>query len=57
VVFVGDTLTDIETGKEAGVDVYALPTGFHTRQELSQKKPKRILRNLKELTGLLDQPS
>lgn len=55
VVFVGDTLTDIETGKEAGVDVYALPTGFHTKKELSQKRPKRILRNLKELIGLLDQ--
>ncbi|MBM4339434.1 MAG: HAD family hydrolase [Deltaproteobacteria bacterium] len=55
VVFVGDTLTDIETGKEAGVDVYALPTGFHTRKELSQKKPKRILRELKELIDLLDQ--
>jgi 2-hydroxy-3-keto-5-methylthiopentenyl-1-phosphate phosphatase len=56
VVFVGDTLTDIETGQEAGVDVYALPTGFHSRKELSQKRPKRILRNLKELMGLVDQP-
>ena len=56
VVFVGDTLTDIETGKEAGVDVYAIPTGFHTRKELSQKKPKRILRNLKELIDVLDRP-
>ncbi len=56
VIFVGDTLTDIETGKEAGVDVYALPTGFHTRKELSQKRPKRILRNLKELIGLVEQP-
>ena len=42
VVFVGDTLTDIDTGKEAGVDVYALPTGFHSKMELSQKKPRRI---------------
>ncbi len=33
-VFVGDTPTDIETGKEAGVDVYALPTGFHSKIEL-----------------------
>lgn len=56
VVFVGDTLTDIETGKEAGVDVYALPTGFHSKAELSQMKPKRILKSLKELTNLLDQP-
>ncbi len=55
-VFVGDTMTDIETGKEAGIDVYALPTGFHTRRELSQMKPKRILRSLKELIPLLDQP-
>ncbi|MEW6376193.1 MAG: MtnX-like HAD-IB family phosphatase [Thermodesulfobacteriota bacterium] len=49
VVFVGDTLTDIETGKQAGVDVYALPTGFHSKIELSQKKPKRILKNLREV--------
>ena len=52
VIFVGDTLTDIEAGKEAGVDVYALPTGFHSREELSQEKPKRILKNLKELLRL-----
>jgi phosphoglycolate phosphatase len=49
VVFVGDTLTDIETGKQAGVDVYALPTGFYSKTELSQRKPRRILKNLKEL--------
>lgn len=55
-VFVGDTITDIETGKEAGIDVYALPTGLHTREELSQKKPRRILRNLQELVGLVPNP-
>lgn len=49
VAFVGDTLTDIDTGKQAGVDAYALPTGFHSKLELSQGKPKRILKNLKEL--------
>jgi phosphoglycolate phosphatase len=53
VVFVGDTLTDIDTGKQAGVDVYALPTGFHSKTELLQKKPKRILKNLKELTRIV----
>jgi len=52
VVFVGDTLTDIETGQEARVDVYALPTGFHTKTELSKRKPRRILRDLKELVHL-----
>ena len=37
VVFVGDTLTDIETGKQAGVDVYALPTD----STLRSNSPKR----------------
>jgi phosphoglycolate phosphatase len=54
VIFVGDTLTDIETGKEAGVDVYALPTGFFSKKELSQKKPRRILVNLKELVQVVE---
>jgi 2,3-diketo-5-methylthio-1-phosphopentane phosphatase/HAD superfamily hydrolase (TIGR01509 family) len=57
VVFVGDTLTDIDTGKQANVDVYALPTGFHSKMELSQKKPRRILKNLKELTQIPLVPS
>jgi 2-hydroxy-3-keto-5-methylthiopentenyl-1-phosphate phosphatase len=53
VVFVGDTLTDIDTGKQAGVDVYALPTGFHSKIELSQGKPRRILKYLGELVPLV----
>ena len=53
VVFVGDTLTDIETGKQAGVDVYALPTGFHSKVELAEKKPRLILKSLKELNQVV----
>jgi 2-hydroxy-3-keto-5-methylthiopentenyl-1-phosphate phosphatase len=48
-VFVGDTPSDIETGKHAGVDVYAVPTGFHSKAELSGARPKRILKTLHEL--------
>ena len=55
-IFVGDTLTDIETGKQAGVDVYALPTGFYSRKELSQPKPRRLLRNLEELVRVVNNP-
>jgi phosphoglycolate phosphatase len=55
-IFVGDTLTDIETGKQAGVDVYALPTGFYSRKDLSQPKPRRLLRNLGELIRLVKNP-
>ena len=53
-VLVGDTLTDIEAGKKAGIDVYALPTGFHSKTELAQGKPRRILKNLQELTQLIN---
>jgi phosphoglycolate phosphatase-like HAD superfamily hydrolase len=55
-IFVGDTLTDIETGKQAGVDVYALPTGFHSKKELSQGKPRRLLKNLQELVQVVKNP-
>jgi phosphoglycolate phosphatase len=55
-IFVGDTLTDIETGKQARVDVYSLPTGFHSKKELSQGKPKRLLKNLQELVRVAKNP-
>jgi 2,3-diketo-5-methylthio-1-phosphopentane phosphatase/HAD superfamily hydrolase (TIGR01509 family) len=56
VVFVGDTLTDIETGKQAGVDVYAIPTGFYSKMEISQAKPRRLLKNLQELVQVVKNP-
>lgn len=48
-IFVGDSAIDIETGKNAGIDVYAVPTGFETKKSLSQMKPRRILNRLKDL--------
>ena len=56
VLFVGDSLEDIQAGKQAGVDVYALPTGIHSKTELSRGRPKRILKNLSELIPLINQP-
>ena len=55
-VFVGDTLTDVHTGRQAEVDVYALPTGFHSKKELAQGKPRRLLRSLQELVGVVNHP-
>jgi 2-hydroxy-3-keto-5-methylthiopentenyl-1-phosphate phosphatase len=55
-IFVGDSPTDIQTGKQARVDVYALPTGFHSKKELSEGKPKRLLRNLQELAKVVKNP-
>jgi HAD superfamily hydrolase (TIGR01509 family) len=56
VVFIGDSVEDIETGKKAGVDVFSIPTGVHTKEELSQGHPKRVLRNLEELLTITNQP-
>jgi 2,3-diketo-5-methylthio-1-phosphopentane phosphatase/HAD superfamily hydrolase (TIGR01509 family) len=55
VVFIGDSLEDVEAGKQAGVDVYALPTGVHTKTELSKGHPKRILKDLGELLSVVHQ--
>jgi phosphoglycolate phosphatase-like HAD superfamily hydrolase len=55
-IFIGDTLTDIETGNQAGIDVYALPTGFYSKKELSRGKPKRLLKNLQDLVRVAKNP-
>ena len=52
-VFVGDSIEDIEAGKQAGVDVYALPTGIHSKIELKDAYPGRILKNLAELLSIV----
>ena len=52
-VFVGDSIEDIEAGKQAGVDVYALPTGIHSKTELKDAHPGRILKNLAELLSIV----
>jgi 2-hydroxy-3-keto-5-methylthiopentenyl-1-phosphate phosphatase len=54
VIFVGDSLQDIETGRRAGVDVYALPTGIHSKKELSQGRPRSILKHLNELIPVVE---
>jgi len=55
-IFVGDTLTDIETGNQAGVDVYALPSGFYSKMELSRGKPRRLIKHLQDLVPLVKNP-
>ena len=53
VVMVGDTVEDIEAGKSAGVDVYALSNGYHPLEKLIRKRPRRILRELQDLLQAL----
>lgn len=54
IVFVGDSVIDIETGKNAEIDVYAIPTGFETKERLSEKRPRRILNRLGDLIKTIE---
>jgi HAD superfamily hydrolase (TIGR01549 family) len=52
-VFIGDSLIDIQTGKNANVRVYAIPTGVTTREELEKAQPTLILNSLIDLLNHL----
>ncbi len=53
VIMVGDTVEDIRAGKAAGIDVYALSNGYHPLEKLIQERPRRILRELRNLPQAL----
>jgi phosphoglycolate phosphatase-like HAD superfamily hydrolase len=50
---VGDTVEDIKAGKRAGIDVYALGNGYHPLEKLLRERPRRILRELRDLPKAL----
>jgi len=55
VVKVGDSIIDIEEGRNAGCRLsIGITTGAHTRQQLESAKPDYIIDNLPELLPLLD---
>ncbi len=54
IVMVGDTAEDVVAGKAAGVDVYALSNGYHPLEKLIRERPRRILKELKDLLQILD---
>jgi len=49
VIFVGDSPIDIQTGKNAGVRVFAVPTGVTQREDLEKARPTLILDRLIDL--------
>jgi 2-phosphoglycolate phosphatase len=49
VVLVGDSLTDIVTAKNAGLRVFAVPTGVKKREELEKGEPDILLSSLPDL--------
>ncbi|HEU4403018.1 MAG TPA: HAD-IIIA family hydrolase [Candidatus Polarisedimenticolia bacterium] len=53
VAYVGDMLLDIEVGRRAGVEVYAIPTGSATREALLEGRPDRLLHRFADLLTVL----
>jgi phosphoglycolate phosphatase-like HAD superfamily hydrolase len=55
VVKIGDSIIDIEEGKNAGCSLnIGITTGAHTLQQLQSAKPDYVINNLLELLPLLD---
>jgi len=55
-LYVGDMVVDIQTGHQAGVDVWVVPTGSDEVAALKAARPDRVLRDLLELSALLARP-
>jgi HAD superfamily hydrolase (TIGR01662 family) len=49
VIFVGDSPTDIQTAKNAGIRAFAVPTGVTKREDLEKGQPTLILDRLLDL--------
>jgi 2-phosphoglycolate phosphatase len=52
-LFVGDMTVDIETARNAGVAVAALPTGSSSVQQLREAAPDHLLENFSELVRIV----
>jgi phosphoglycolate phosphatase-like HAD superfamily hydrolase len=53
-VIVGDSVTDVRAGKEAGALTAAVLSGLFSRGELAREKPDLILRDVTELPEFVD---
>ncbi len=53
VILVGDSVTDIATGKNAGMRVFAVPTGVKKREDLEKEKPDIVLNSLPDLLSYI----
>lgn len=52
-LYFGDTNTDMETGKQAGVDTVGVTWGFRTRKELEAYSPRLIADHPSQVIGLV----
>jgi HAD superfamily hydrolase (TIGR01549 family) len=51
--FVGDTIVDMQAGKNAKTKTIGVTTGFNTKKELEQYKPYVIISKIEQLTKLI----
>ena len=54
-IYVGDMTVDVETGKNAGVPTIAVTTGSSTREEIEKLNPFKIVENVWDIAGVLDE--
>jgi len=52
-LFVGDMVIDAQAGRRAGVRAVIVTTGSSSRAEIKKEKPYRIIKEIRELPGLL----
>ena len=50
---IGDSVKDLQAAKKARLTPIGVLTGFHTKEELEQEKPKHIIKKLKDLPKIL----
>jgi len=48
-LYVGDMVVDIQTARAAGMSVYVVPTGSHSRETLLEAEPDRLMESMVEL--------
>jgi len=51
--FVGDSVIDIQTAQNAGIRVYAVPTGNTTRKDLEEARPIAVLPRFLDLVNYI----
>jgi len=53
-VIIGDSLRDIDCGKQLQALTIAVATGFNSEEELSKRKPDYLFKSLKEYRKVLE---
>ena len=53
IVIIGDSIRDVESGKQLNATTIAVATGFHSEEQLSASGPDYLFRNLKNYKKVL----